>query len=94
MDMLINTKYFVIEIYGDGEHEYDGYYNVVMFQFDDDNKPTGNKKRFYIKCPFALIEKFVTECCDTLWEYKDNTRMTVEKTWSVKTQTLSKGGAL
>lgn len=46
--MMIFEKGYNINIYGDGRHEYEGFYMVVIDKFDKKEKWLG-KKVFYIK---------------------------------------------
>ena len=42
-------KQYNVSIYGDGEKEYEGYYLVILDEFDEFDNPTRRKHKFYVK---------------------------------------------
>lgn len=84
MEKTIRTKHFDIDIFDDGEHEYEGYYLVIMWELDEKDELTGVKKNYYIKGAPELVEKFVTDCDEDLWKYQSRAKLEIELVWQVK----------
>jgi hypothetical protein len=57
---MIQIENYNVSIYGDGRHEYDGYYLVTIDEFDKHDNPTQRKKAIYVKADsVAIIEEFL-----------------------------------
>lgn len=87
--MEFNYKQYHVAIYGDGEYEYDGYYLVVIDEFDEWDNPTKRKRAFYVKSNSKdSAREFVCHMIDidyvmVLREYE---KVLVRKIWEVITQ--------
>lgn len=57
----IEIKNYNISVYGDGNREYEGYYMVVVDEFDEYGNPTKRKKVIYLKADsFEIAKEFIT----------------------------------
>lgn len=50
MNKTINLDRHVINIYGDGDKEYQGYYMITINKFNSNDEPIGKQKCVYIEC--------------------------------------------
>lgn len=75
--MLQINKYNV-DIYGDGLKEYEGFYMVVIVEFDENNKQL-EQKTFYFKSEsLRLLEDYIKENVDDIFQYRNNAKWQLE----------------
>jgi len=60
-------KYNVV-IYGDGKFEYEGYYLMVIDEFDAQDMPTGNKQVAYIRGDSRWVELLSEDEIDAIFK--------------------------
>lgn len=87
--MNFNYKQFHVSIYGDGKHEYDGYYLVVVDEFDAWDNPTQRKKVLYIKSKsIEEVKEFICHITDEnfLRAFGNNEKLHIVKQWCVTTE--------
>lgn len=88
--MTFNHKNFHISIYGNGNYEYDGYYLVVVDEFDEWDYPTKRKVNLYIKAKsIDEIAEFINHVIneDLMNAFGNNEKLHIQKQWNV----ISKG---
>lgn len=64
----ISVEKYEIDIYGDANKEYNGFYMVVVNVFDscEDNAKYLYKKCFYFKCEIQLLMNYIKENIDVI----------------------------
>ena len=86
--MKFNYKQFAISIYGDGKHEYEGYYLVVVDEFDVWDNPTQRKNSLYVKSnSIEEVTEFITHIIDVQYveTFKNHERIRIRKMWEIVT---------
>ena len=90
--MNFNCNEFRVSIYGDGNREYDGYFLVVLDEFDECANPTDRYKAFYVEVPYSDLEReidvvreFITHMIKTgmICVFDDYERIAIRKTWEM-----------
>lgn len=78
---LSNSKY-EIDIYGDGNREYNGFYMVVVCKFDSDKedaKPIG-QKTYYFKSDYKTLIEYLQNNIDYIYRYGNCSKWRLQKT--------------
>lgn len=78
------SKPYEVSIYGDGEHEYKGYFMVVLDGFDEHDHPTGDRKRLYVKAESeSVAREFIDHIInnDLVETFEDNEKLHIRKVW-------------
>lgn len=77
-----------INIYGDGIHEYEWYYLVVVEEFNSNNTTLNSRKKsFYLKDVNRLhheMVEYIKDNIDLFWNGKNNTRYEVINPSAIK----------
>lgn len=76
--MMIFEKGYNINIYGDGKHEYNGFYMVVIDKFDKKEKWLG-KKVLYIKGDKSDLLDLCHKSACNLYNLKKYSKIILEK---------------
>lgn len=88
MNKTINLGRYQLDIYGDGNHEYEGFYMVLINNFDNQDKPISKQKRIYIKCDKTnLFENLTYNDIPKLYILPENSK--VQLVTGVKIKRLS-----
>ena len=77
---LSNSKYEV-DIYGDGNKEYDGFYLVVICEFDSDKEDAKFlvQKSYYFKSDYKTLIEYLQNNIDYICRYKNNSKWQLRK---------------
>lgn len=82
--MIIQTKHLNINVYGDGEKGFDGFYLICMDEFDENDEPTGEKKGCYVKKGNGFrshvdFKHSISEISEMLWNGKSNAKYEISR---------------
>lgn len=61
MEKTISLNRHVVNIYGDGDKEYQGYYMVTINKFNSNGEPVGKQKCVYLKCSDVKMFEYITD---------------------------------
>lgn len=68
---MYKTKHYNIDIWGDGEKEYLGYYMIIINKFDINNNWIGKNIVYIKQDKMVLLDKIYDESwLDILWKAK------------------------
>ena len=76
--MTIFEGGYNLNIYGDGKHEYNGFYMVVIDKFDKKEKWLG-KKVIYVKSDMSDLLDLCRKSSRSLYKLKEFSRIILEK---------------
>lgn len=76
--MIIFEKGYNINIYGDGKHEYNGFYMVAIDKFDKKEKWLG-KKVIYVKSDISDLLDLCHKSAYSLYNLKKYSRIILKK---------------
>lgn len=76
------TKQFNVDIYGNGTTEYEGFFLVIMTEFDECDKPTGRRKSCYVSkgenIGIIALERQIKRIIPTLWGGRNNEKYFID----------------
>lgn len=77
---LSNSKY-EIDIYGDGYKAYEGFYLVVICEFDSDKEDAKFlvQKSYYFKSDYKTLIEYLQSNIDYICQYKNNSKFQLRK---------------
>lgn len=84
---------YAMAIYGDGQYEYDGYFLVVLDEFDEHDNPTGKRKSLYVKADSKhTVREFIIHITRTgdVESFRNNEKLHIRQVWEVVTKNSSK----
>ena len=79
--MHLSNNQYEVDIYGDGNKEYDGFYLVVICEFDSDKDDAKFlvQKSYYFKSDYKTLIEYLQNNIDYICRYKNNSKWQLRK---------------
>lgn len=75
---MLQINQYNVDIYGDGLKEYEGFYMVVIVEFDENDKQL-EQKTFYFKSEtIKLLEDYLKQNVNDIFQYRNCAKWQLE----------------
>lgn len=79
--MHLSNNQYEVDIYGDGKEEYNGFYMVVICEFESDKEDAKFlvQKSYYFKSDYKTLIEYLQNNIDYICRYKNNSKWQLRK---------------
>ena len=79
--MHLSNNQYEVDIYGDGKEEYNGFYMVVICEFESDKEDAKflDQKSYYFKSDYKTLIEYLQNNIDYICRYKNNSKWQLRK---------------
>lgn len=79
--MHLSSGKYEIDIYGDGNREYNGFYMIVVCEFDSDKEDAKflGQKSYYFKSDYKTLIEYLQNNIDYICQYRNNSKWQLRK---------------
>lgn len=75
---MLQINQYNVDIYGDGLKEYEGFYMVIIVEFDENDKQLEQKTFYFKSKTIKLLEDYLKENVNDFFQYRNYAKWQLE----------------